>query len=186
MPVIKRYPNRKLYDTEAKQYITLDGIASLIRQGEDVQVVDYASGEDLTALTLSQIIFEQQKKHSGFLPHSVLTGLIQAGGDTFGTLRRTLASSLGYARQVDEEIERRVKELVSQGELSQAEGYQLLEKLVSRFRRLQHDGWPDEKRLAQLLVERGVPTRDDLQELAEQLDELAAKVGEIDRAAGQE
>ena len=68
MTMIKRYPNRKLYDTEAKQYITLSGIAELIRQGGDIQVSDYATGEDLTALTLSQIIFEQEKKQSGFLP----------------------------------------------------------------------------------------------------------------------
>ena len=89
MPVIKRYPNRKLYDTEAKQYITLDGIAGLIREGQEVSVIDHATGEDLTAVTLTQIIFEQEKKRKGFLPQTVLTGLIQAGGDTMSTLRRT-------------------------------------------------------------------------------------------------
>jgi polyhydroxyalkanoate synthesis repressor PhaR len=56
MPLIKRYPNRKLYDTEAKSYITLEGVAALIRNGEDVQVIDHESGEDLTTLTLTQII----------------------------------------------------------------------------------------------------------------------------------
>jgi len=68
MPVIKRYPNRKLYDTQAKQYITLDRIAELIREGTDIQVIDHASGEDITALTLSQVIFEQEKRQSGFYP----------------------------------------------------------------------------------------------------------------------
>jgi polyhydroxyalkanoate synthesis repressor PhaR len=96
MPVIKRYPNRKLYDTEAKQYVTLEAIAALIRQGEEIQVVDHTTGEDLTAITLSQIIFEQEKKLSGFLPQAVLTGLIQAGGDTLSALRRTLASPPGF------------------------------------------------------------------------------------------
>ena len=67
MPIIKRYPNRKLYDTEAKKYITLDGIAELIRQGEEVVVIDHTTNEDLTAVTLTQIIFEQEKKSSGFL-----------------------------------------------------------------------------------------------------------------------
>ena len=51
MLVIKRYPNRKLYDTTAKQYITLEGIAARIRDGEEVQIVDHATGEDLTTLT---------------------------------------------------------------------------------------------------------------------------------------
>jgi polyhydroxyalkanoate synthesis repressor PhaR len=179
MTVIKRYPNRKLYDTEAKQYITLDGIAELIREGEDVQVLDHATGEDLTTLTLSHVIFEQQKKHSGFLPHSVLTGLIQAGGDTLTHLRRTLASSLGLTRHVDEEIERRVRSLVNQGELAEGEGRRLVEKLVSESRELRVEPRPDEEHLEKLLAERGVPTREDFQQLVEQLDVLAAKLQEL-------
>ena len=62
MPVVKRYPNRKLYDTQAKRYVTLNSIAELIRLGEDIQVIDYTTGEDITALTLTQIIFEQEKE----------------------------------------------------------------------------------------------------------------------------
>ncbi|MGD8806379.1 MAG: polyhydroxyalkanoate synthesis regulator DNA-binding domain-containing protein, partial [Chloroflexota bacterium] len=61
MILIKRYPNRKLYNTEAKQYVTLEGIAELIRQGQEVQITDHQTGEDLTAVTLTQIIFEQEK-----------------------------------------------------------------------------------------------------------------------------
>ncbi len=91
MPVIKRYPNRKLYNTDAKQYITLDGIAALIRQGQEVSVVDHTTGEDLTAVTLAQIIVEQEKRQGGILPHSLLASLIQAGGEAMHTLRRTLA-----------------------------------------------------------------------------------------------
>jgi polyhydroxyalkanoate synthesis repressor PhaR len=179
MPVIKRYPNRKLYDTEAKQYITLEGIASLIRKRHDVQVIDYASGEDLTALTLSQIIFEQQKKDDGFLPHSVLTGLIRAGGDTLNTLRRSLASSLGLLGYIDEEIERRIQLLVAQEDLTQDEGQRLVAKLVSRDSD-PHDGpWPDEQELERLLTDRGVPTRDDFQQVVQQLDLLAGKLEEL-------
>jgi polyhydroxyalkanoate synthesis repressor PhaR len=176
MPVIKRYPNRKLYDTEAKQYITLDGIAELVRQGLDVQIFDHTSSEDLTALTLSQVIFEQQKKHSGFLPYGVLRGLIQAGGDTLGSLRQSLSSSLGLARFVDDEIEKRVRFLISQGELAQEEGSLLLEKLVARGRRWPDGLWSDEQHLERLLADRGVPTRGDLEDVAAQLDILAAKL----------
>jgi polyhydroxyalkanoate synthesis repressor PhaR len=183
MPIIKRYPNRKLYDTEAKQYITLEGIAELIRQGKDVQVLDHASGEDLTALTLSQVIFEQQKKHSGFLPRSVLTGLIRAGGDTLSNLRRTLSTSLGLMRYVDEEIERRARDLVSQGELTQEESRFVLDKLLSQAARPGAGVWPDEWDLERLLAARGVPTRDDYQQVVEQLDVLAAKLEELNRHA---
>lgn len=181
MPVIKRYPNRKLYDTRAKKYITLDGVATLIRDGAEVQVLDHATGEDLTALTLSQIIFEQEKKHAGFLPYSVLTGLIQAGGDTLGTLRRSLASPLGFLRQVDEEIERRIQRLVNQGELESEESRILIKKLRLDRRFLGSDAWPDDQSVYQLLRERGVPTRADLKRIADQLDALAAKIEELNQ-----
>jgi polyhydroxyalkanoate synthesis repressor PhaR len=92
MRLIKRYPNRKLYDTHAKQYITLDRIADLIRDGQELQVIDHASGEDITALTLSQIIFEQEKQQSGFLPHTLLANLIRVGGDQLNAFQRTLLS----------------------------------------------------------------------------------------------
>ena len=87
MPVIKRYPNRKLYDTEAKRYVTLEHIAALIQANEDVLVIDHETGEDLTNLTLSQIIFEQEKKGSGLLPRPLLTNLIRTSGDTLEQVR---------------------------------------------------------------------------------------------------
>ena len=177
MIVIKRYPNRKLYDTQEKRYVTLDGIAALIRNGQEVQVLDHTSGEDLTAVTLTQIIFEQEKKQSGFLPRSVLTGLVKAGGDTLGTLRRTLAMPLNIRYQVHEEIEHRVSNLIIQGELTEEEGRQLIEKLMQ-----DDEMFPSppilitEDEIEKLLVERGVPTREDIQRLNQQLDVLTTSL----------
>jgi polyhydroxyalkanoate synthesis repressor PhaR len=179
MTIIKRYPNRKLYSTEAKQYITLEGIADLIRHGEEVQVVDHASGEDLTALTLTQVILEQEKKRRGFLPQSVLTGLIQAGGETMGTLRRTLASPLNLARQVDDEIERRLQALVSRGELAAEEGRRLRQKLLGQGTEVPGAPRLSEQELERLLEERGVPSRQDLQQVLDQLEILAIKLDEM-------
>ncbi len=179
MPVIKRYPNRKLYDTEAKQYITLEGIATLIREGEEVRVVDHATGEDLTAVTLTQIIFEQEKKRSGFLPQAVLTSLIQAGGERLATLRHALASPLELTHQVDEEIERRLHTLISRGELAAEEGLRLRDKLLSQRYRPSTPSWPSEQDLERLLDERGVPTRDDLRQMFQQLSVLADKLDEL-------
>jgi len=180
MIVIKRYPNRKLYNTNAKMYVTLDGVAHLIRDGEEIQIVDHASGEDLTAVTLTQIIFEQEKKEGGFLPRSLLTGLIQSGGQTLGTMRRSLASPLNLRLHVDLEIERRLKSLVEKGEVSEEEAQQLQEKLVSESSRTQRSSVPSEEELEQLLTERGVPTKDDLQQLSIRLDELVAVLDEVD------
>jgi polyhydroxyalkanoate synthesis repressor PhaR len=176
VPVIKRYPNRKLYDTEAKRYITLDGIAALIREGRQVRVVDHASGEDLTTVTLTQVIFEQEKKRSGFLPQAVLTGLIQAGGETMGALRRSLASPLDLARHVDEEIEQRVQALIMRGELAAEDGGRLRDRLLALGHRQPGRQWPSEEDLEEVLARRGVPGREDLQQILEQLEELASKL----------
>jgi len=178
MRLIKRYPNRKLYDTEAKRYITLEGVARLIRQGEDVQVVDHATGEDLTALILTQIISEQERKRGGFLPQTVLTGLIRAGGETLGALRRALASPLDLLRLIDEEIERRLQILISRGELAREEGLRLRDKLLSQAL-WSNMPWPSEEELEQILIERGVLTRRDLQQITERLDALAAKLDNV-------
>jgi len=102
MPIIKRYPNRKLYNTQTKQYISLQGIAELIYQGEEVQVIDHATSEDVSALTLTQILLELEKRHSGFLSHTILTYLIRAGNDRLSTLQRYLASQIGFSHPVDE------------------------------------------------------------------------------------
>lgn len=180
MIVIKRYPNRKLYDTSVKRYITLDGISDLIREGQEVQVLDHTTGEDLTALTLTQIIFEQEKKQSGFLPRSVLTGLVKAGGETLGTLRRTLASPLDMLNQVDEEIERRLQQLVKRGEMAEDEARHVLDKLVSGSERLLSRALgPTEEEIEAYLAARGVPTKDDLSKLGGQLDNLAAALEEL-------
>jgi polyhydroxyalkanoate synthesis repressor PhaR len=177
MNIIKRYPNRKLYNTSSKQYITLEGIADLIRNGEDVQILDHNTGDDLTALTLTQIIFEQEKKKGGFLPRSVLTGLVQAGGDTLGSLRRTLASPLDMFRHVDQEIERRLGILVKRGELNETEAADLESQLKNvAAEELDDVLLPTDEELEQLLTKHDVPTRNDLQELSSQLEALVAKL----------
>lgn len=178
MIIIKRYPNRKLYDTSVKRYVTLEGIADLIRQGKELQVLDHTSGEDLTALTLTQIIFEQEKKNSGFLPRSVLTGLVKAGGDTLTTLRRSLASPLDMLRQVDEEIEQRVQSLIKRGEMAEEEGKRILDKLTSPSSRLRPFA-VSATDIEEYLSHRGVPTKGDLEDLGTQLDRLAASLDEL-------
>ncbi|MFN8628188.1 MAG: polyhydroxyalkanoate synthesis regulator DNA-binding domain-containing protein [Candidatus Binatia bacterium] len=78
--LIKRYANRKMYDTRASRYVTLDGIADLVRSGDELRIVDNDSGEDLTALIFAQIIFEEEKRKTGLLELPVLRWIIQRGG----------------------------------------------------------------------------------------------------------
>jgi polyhydroxyalkanoate synthesis repressor PhaR len=78
MRTIKRYSNLKLYDTYARQRVTLHALAALIRHGEEIEVVDHKTGRDLTAVTLAQVIFEEEKR-SPRVPVAVLREIILTG-----------------------------------------------------------------------------------------------------------
>jgi polyhydroxyalkanoate synthesis repressor PhaR len=74
--IIKRYSNRKLYDTKGSRYVTLLQIAEMVREGEEVQIIDNNTKDDLTEITLAQIIYEEQKSHSRAVPLQALKELI--------------------------------------------------------------------------------------------------------------
>ncbi len=78
MRTIKRYSNRKLYDTQASHYVTLQQLAEVVRAGDEIRVVDKNSQRDLTAATLAQIIFEEERRNPK-LPLSGLRQIIQTG-----------------------------------------------------------------------------------------------------------
>jgi polyhydroxyalkanoate synthesis repressor PhaR len=125
MPLIKRYSNRKLYDVDASRYVILDDIAEMVRRGDEVKVVDYATGTDLTALTLTQVIFEQEKKLGGLLPQAILTRLLRAGNTTLQTIRGGVNALLEPIPFAEYEIRRRVKVLVDEGTLNPEQGQHL-------------------------------------------------------------
>lgn len=81
--VIKKYANRRLYNTAKSSYVTLDDLSHMVRAGEDFRVFDAKSGEDITRSVLTQIIFEQEAKEGqNMLPTSFLRQLIRLYGDT--------------------------------------------------------------------------------------------------------
>ena len=116
--VIRKYPNRRLYDTSAGRYVNLDDVAALVRQGVEIQVVDAKTGEDVTRVVLTQIIVEDAKVQPAALPLELLKGLILA---TDRAVRSAALSPLGIVKNMlaptapeeDElaELRRRVREL---------------------------------------------------------------------------
>jgi polyhydroxyalkanoate synthesis repressor PhaR len=89
--VIKRYTNRKLYDTVESRYVTLDEIAEMVKQGVEVQIVDNRTKEDLTSVTLAQIVFEEEKKKNQ-MPLSVLREIIRRPQDSINEFINTQVS----------------------------------------------------------------------------------------------
>ena len=92
---IKKYANRRLYDTESSTYITLDRLAALFREGRDFQVVDAKSGDDITGTVLTQIIVEEESRGATLLPVNFLRQLIGLYGDSMqGMVPQYLEASL--------------------------------------------------------------------------------------------
>jgi polyhydroxyalkanoate synthesis repressor PhaR len=80
--VVKKYANRRLYNTATSSYVTLDDLARMIREGGDFVVYDAKTGDDITRSVLTQIIFEQEQKGQNLLPVSFLRQLISLYGDS--------------------------------------------------------------------------------------------------------
>jgi len=174
--LIKRYANRKLYNTETSRYITLRGIAELIEADEDVRVIDNETGEDITSVTLSQILVDSERE-SRSVPKTLLSDLIQRGGDAlYGALRR----GVDDASEGLEELQRNVRRLIHRGE---ADGQRLSDWIAFAT--------PDFDRVIQNALERvfkllDLPRRGDIEALNESLQRVAEAVARLEstRRAG--
>ncbi|MGQ0505379.1 MAG: polyhydroxyalkanoate synthesis regulator DNA-binding domain-containing protein [Myxococcaceae bacterium] len=111
--VIKRYTNRKLYDTVESRYVTLDEIAEMVKQGVEVQIVDNRTKDDLTSVTLAQIIFEEEKKKNR-MPLTVLREIIRHPGESIsGFIQKEVSPRVASIR---EEAEQRIDKLLGRAD----------------------------------------------------------------------
>ena len=103
--VVKKYANRRLYNTESSSYITLDNLADMVRLGRDFVVYDAKTGEDITRSVLTQIIVEEEGKGRALLPTAFLRQLIGFYGDQMQSLvPRFLEQALGAFAQQQEQV----------------------------------------------------------------------------------
>ncbi len=164
--LIKRYANRKLYNTQTSRYITLKGIAELLEQDEEVRVIDNESGEDITSITLSQILVDTERS-KGAVPGTLLSGILQKGGDAlYSALRR----GVDEAGEGIEEIQRGMRRLI-RGE----EGREWIAFTP-----------PDLDRMVQKAIERvfkvlDLPRRTDIEALNQRLDRVAGALEALDK-----
>lgn len=102
--VIKKYANRRLYNTEASSYVTLEDLARMVREGRDFAVYDAKTGDDITRGVLTQIIVEEEAKGRSLLPTSFLRQLIGFYGDSLQSLvpRYLEVAMSGFARQQEQ------------------------------------------------------------------------------------
>jgi polyhydroxyalkanoate synthesis repressor PhaR len=162
--LIKRYANRKLYNTAASRYITLRGIAELLERGEDVKVIDNETGEDMTAVTLSQVLVETERGGRS-APGSLLSELFQRGGSA---LVDRLKQGVDDAREDLDELRENVRGLIGANGAKREAGSAAHRELERIFQR----GF---ERMAAAL---DIPRRSELREISERLDRLTRLIEE--------
>ena len=127
--LIRRYDNRKLYDTRERRYVVLGELARIVGQGEDVRVEDQRTGEDLTAVVMAQVILEGVKERTARIPGQVLARLIRLGFGAGGR-RARWPEPAQAAAQARQEAERIVAGLLARGRLTLEEGLALRQEIT--------------------------------------------------------
>jgi polyhydroxyalkanoate synthesis repressor PhaR len=133
--LIKRYENRKLYDPAARRYVTLEDLAARVARGEDLQVQDQKSGEDLTNLVLAQVLLEGVKEQATRIPRQVLTRLVRLSA----ARPEPPPPPQPAAARAREEAERIVSGLLSRGRLTLEEALALRQEIAHSVQRAVSD-----------------------------------------------
>ena len=178
--IIKRYTNRKLYDTVESRYVTLDEISEMVKAGTEVKILDNRTKEDLTSVTLAQIIFEEEKKTSK-MSLRTLKDLIRHGGERAAQLvEDTQAELRGRVEAVRQAAEQRVQTLLKTGQQTSDRAKEMVaasQEAVSQFQRRVDDR-------VRIAVE-GMTALSDLRRevvnLTERIAELEKKIGELEK-----
>lgn len=170
MRKIKKYSNRKLYDTQDKSYISLARIGELMESGEQVTVIDNESGEEITAQIISQIL--SRKKPDEQMPTGLVFELLRRGGDTLGGyLKKTSSIWQNAVSFAEDEIEKIVGPPASGGGIGERD-----EKRGTAEKIKNWIGEKVDQRITEALHLMKVATREDLQKLASQIEGLERKV----------
>jgi len=180
--IIKKYLNRKLYDTKEKKYVNLSEISRLIREGIDLKVIDNHSKKDITPLVLAQIIVEQEKTKKIMLP-SLLSplNLLGKGGESmlFMTKKMILAG-IGILSLTREKAEKIAEDLIKRGEINNSESkefvMELLDKAEKEKNKLIEKIKPDiEKEIEKI----NYSLKDSVVNLEKKIDDLSNKIDQI-------
>lgn len=181
MHQIKKYANRKLYDTTEKRYISLAEIGELVRGGDEVCIVDNATGEDLTSVILAQLLARDRRETVEEMPSGFLAQLIRKGGGTLsGYARRSASFWHQTITMAEDEVEKLIGLLVKDREITEKEGRTLKKEILGYADTVK--GWIGEKvdqRVGELLQLMKLPTREQVNRLTEEVAALRCRIDQM-------
>jgi polyhydroxyalkanoate synthesis repressor PhaR len=180
MKVLKRYANRRLYDAGTSKTVTLDDVARYIREGEEVRVVDNATGEDITVRVLGQTFLritteERSAEFGSFLLSSLIREVSQ---NLSGFLMRLIQGGIGTAWLTPEKLEKIVEDLVQRGELEIGEKPDFVNLLQAQ---LSQHGEQLKQRAKEAVSQLSDLENPGLEELSGRLEEVARLIKKIGR-----
>jgi polyhydroxyalkanoate synthesis repressor PhaR len=165
--IIKRYQNRKLYDTSAKRYLTLEEVAGFVETGEEVRIIDKATGDDITSVVLSKAISERIADSAGkekVWPPALLAEMIQKRSDAVvDYLKQGFAAGAKTVKDVEEQLQQRWKRATGKDEAVGASATEELKMILHRM---------VEESMRFLIAKMNLPTRSEINALNERLDEI--------------
>jgi polyhydroxyalkanoate synthesis repressor PhaR len=178
MHEIKKYANRKLYDTTDKRYVSMDQLADLIKAGEEVSIIDNRTGEDLTSSVVSQLLGRDNRGRSKTVPSGVLFQLLRRGGGTFSDYAKRYAALWQSAfTMAEDEIDKLVNRLVSNKELTKSEARRLKQEVIGQTESVKR--WVGERidrRINEAMAVMNLATRDQVVELTQRVDRLGREL----------
>jgi len=181
MHKIKKYANRKMYDTTDKRYVSMDRLAELIKAGEEVSIIDNRTGEDLTASVVSQLLGRDNRGSAKAVPSGMLFDLLRRGGDTLTDYAKRYSSLWQHAVTLaEDEVDKLVGGLVKNKELSDSEGSRLKKEITGYTDALK--SWVGERvdrRLNEALNAMNLPSRGQVDVLTDKIDALTREVARL-------
>ena len=185
MHKIKKYVNRKMYDTTDKQYVSLEQVARLIKSGEEVSIIDNKTGEDLTAAIVSRLIGREKKAKGSVVTPRMMMQLLRKGGDTLTDYAKKYTSLWQSAlTMAEDEVDKVVGTLVNNKELSSDEGSRLKKEITGYTDSLKN--WIGERvdrRMNEALSAMNLASRDQVAALAAKIDTLNKDVARLKKGA---
>ena len=178
--LIKRYASRRLYNTETSDYVTLEDIASFIRDGREVKIVDLKSGDDLTRQYLLQIIAEHESRGENVLPLDVLTDLVRSyATNAQSVVPQFLAASFEMLREGQSKMMENMASMPNP--MAKMPGFDALQRQQQMFLKAMMGGWrggsgpePDQEDTSA-----GAAEGDDMEEIKRQLAELQRRISRL-------
>jgi len=183
MHTIKKYTNRKMYDTHDKRYVTMAQLSELIKQGEEVMVIDNRTGEDITTAIISQLIGRDNKEKDKAVSSQLLMQLLRKGGGTLTDYAKKYMSLWqGAFNMAEDEVSQLVNRLVKNKEISMSEAGKLKKEIMGYTSSLKN--WISEridKRVGEGLQSMNLATNDHLKALSDKVDVLSKKVRQLEK-----